>query len=97
VIHYRTGQESFLFAEASTPTPRNTPIPYPLIIGEELFPCPSSGHSIMLTTHLHLLPRLRMAIAVAPLPIHVHSMHRDFATLTESLKEIVFMKHVQVL
>jgi len=58
--------------------------------------CPSSGHSIMLTTHLPLLPRLRMAIAVSPLPLRVHSMHRDFASLTESLKETVFMIHVQV-
>lgn len=67
------------------------------LFGEWPFPCPSSGHSIMLTTHLPLLPRLRMALAVSPLPIRVHSMHRDFATHTDSRKEIVFMKHVQVL
>jgi len=43
----------------------------------ELFTQESRNHSIKLTTDLHLLPWLQMCRAIPPLPVCLHSIHRD--------------------
>jgi len=38
-------------------------------MGTEGFPGELSGRDVKLTAHFHLLPRLRMTVAIPPLPI----------------------------
>ena len=43
----------------------------------EVFPGGKSGRGVKLTTHLHLLPRLRMSGVIYPLPICLFGVHTD--------------------
>jgi hypothetical protein len=41
-----------------------------------------SGQFVQLTTHLHLVPRLRISRPTPPLPLHLYDVHRDNFTFT---------------
>ena len=52
---------------------------------ELLYP-ESSGRGLKLTTHLHLVPRLRIRKAISPLPAGFQHMHKGKFTFTFTLK-----------